>query len=126
MWQILLPMAQWAFRKHPIEGAEPERYVQYLAEYKAQLFTASRESLIQGYLLTQVYAVDDYKVLALESCAGINLFQWAEAISPFIIQWARERGCCKVVAGGRKGWSRVLRSLGFLPNTDGYMELRLH
>jgi hypothetical protein len=37
------------------------------------------------------------------------------AIEPHIINFAREQGCTRVIANGRKGWERVLAPLDYRP-----------
>jgi len=47
--------------------------------------------------------------------AGGDLGELTEEVLPRMEQWARARGCRRVLVVGRPGWERALRPKGFAP-----------
>lgn len=61
---------------------------------------------------------------------GSRLSEWVGDFLPKLKTWARDEGCCAVVAAGvRRGWARVAPRLGFIKaqmdGPDQYWEMRI-
>jgi len=71
---------------------------------------------------TTIFNTPSGKVLEFAAIGGSNTQDWMWALDK-IAEWATESGCKRLLASGRKGWTRVLQKAGF--ETVSYVNERL-
>lgn len=71
---------------------------------------------------TSIYATPRGKTLELVAIGGHNIHNWLWALDK-LANWGAECGCKRLLASGRKGWSKLLKAQGF--ETVAYVNERL-
>jgi hypothetical protein len=110
---MTLPLWQrcraWLLPALTRDGGSEAELLDDLATGRAQLWAGERAAIV-----TQ----------CVEEASGLCLHVWLAGgglaeilkLKPGIEAWARGQGCRRVTLDGRKGWTRVLRSLGYALN----------
>ena len=62
-------------------------------------------------MITEIVEFPQVKVLNLLFCGGD--YKELEAMMPSFVQFAKHFGCKRIYGGGRKGWLRKIKHLGF-------------
>ena len=75
------------------------------------LWPGEKSALVTGFA-----EYPQYKVLNLIFCGGD--FKELESMLPYIEEFAKKANCKKLYGGGRKGWCRKIKHLGF---QDAYL-----
>lgn len=74
---------------------------------RSVLWLAWREPEVVAAFVTQLRQMEKSRVCLLCACGGSEHKAWVHLMS-VIEDYAREQGCNKIRAFGRKGWLRVL------------------
>lgn len=62
---------------------------------------------------TQVVGYPQFKALRVITLGGVNMSQWARSLDDALIDFAKENGCRRMEAFGRKGLAHKLEELAF-------------
>ena len=89
---------------HAIEDVEAA-----IADGEAHFWPGARSAIVtQFWLFPKARALNFW-------LAGGDLDEIVEALRPAIEDWARQRGCDRLVIAGRPGWARALKTFGYSP-----------
>ena len=85
---------------------------QGLRDRKYQLWTGWEDTNLSLVLVTETYTLKGRQVCSLFLCAGNDMDRWLDHF-PTVEKWAESKGyeVCQLV--GRKGWARVLKTMGY-------------
>jgi hypothetical protein len=75
---------------------------------RALLWIVWREPEILACVITQIRPTKRSKVCYLSACGGRQRKLWTHLMAASIEKYARDMGCTKMRATGRKGWTRIL------------------
>lgn len=78
-----------------------------------QMWVAKEDGKLAAVTLTEIVVWPKGKVLSLFIVGGVDMRAWLAAFEDTLTRYARSQGCEFMSGGGRKGWARVLKSLGW-------------
>lgn len=67
----------------------------------------------KSFVITEFVIFPQNKAMNILFCGGD--FKELEKMLPYLEKFAKTAGCKRMYGGGRKGWLRKLKHLGFLP-----------
>ena len=114
IWPAILPLIDKG-----VDASRGDRiaedYFAVCANGQAQLWLIGRERAVIGILIAEVVVYPRRRVALVDLLAGEDLMAWLPQINAEVERWGIERGCTAVQAGGRKGFERQSRGLGYRP-----------
>jgi hypothetical protein len=84
----------------------------HLERGSMQLWLAWEDKRAHGCCITETAESVRGKSVNLVVVAGLDFKRW-RPLTQAIKDWAREQGCVRLEAGGRKGWTRYVKSDGW-------------
>ena len=79
-----------------------------------QLWVVLVSGQLKAVCVTQIDQYKRGKVLSAPIIGGEDMDKWVEALDDTLTRYAKEQGCVLLSGGGRKGWERVLKPLGWV------------
>ena len=93
-----------------------------VADRRMQLWAISLDGALTAVCVTSIHQWSRACVLTAIIVGGEGMHNWVAALDDVLTRYAREKGCRFVDAHGRKGWHKVLGSLGWKESTISYMK----
>lgn len=106
LWHVVEPMIAAAYKE--VDDFIPVDLPDSLIEGKRQLWVFAPDGSIVAALITTLQRRPSGLVCQLMVCGGGEMASWLNGGHAQIEAYAKAERCCKVVAEGRPGWSRVL------------------
>ena len=112
IWPSILPLIEKG-----VDASRGDRiaedYFAVCANGSAQLWLIGRDGAVIGILIAEVVTYPRRRVALVDLLAGEDLMGWLPLINTRVERWAELMGCSAVQAGGRKGFERQSRGLGY-------------
>ena len=88
-------------------------YYAVCAGGSATLWLIGRDNAVVAICISEVVQYPQRRIALLDLLAGEGIFGWLSHLDAAVEQWARERGCSAIQAGGRPGFVPVTKPLGY-------------
>jgi hypothetical protein len=89
-----------------------EQVLSDVADGRLIVWIVSRETKVVGVFTTRIVE-SAIRYVAVEDLAGEDMESWLWEAHRALETWARELGAQQITFDGRRGWQRVLQSLGY-------------
>lgn len=91
-----------------------------IATGQHQLWLAEADGVIVGCCTTQIIAYPNAKKLFIQFLGGTDFSNWMEPGIEVLEKFGREHSCTGIETWGRKGFGKVIDSVGFEPTYTVY------
>lgn len=108
-WWPLLALSEEYNAGVPIEE---EKTFMAILKGEVQAWACMNGDLIELAFTTTMYNTPVGKTLEIVAIGGKNVKDWLWVIDK-LAEWGADYDCKRLLASGRKGWSRVLQGVGF-------------
>lgn len=93
-----------------------------VADRTMQMWVTRENGKLLAVVLTEIVAWPQGQVLSAFVIGGTDMHKWLPAFDDTLSRYAREHGCKFLSGGGRKGWERVLKPLGWDSPSATYLK----
>lgn len=117
MWRDIWPLIEPAYR----HSREKEDLLTGLAARRLQLWAIYQGSVPIAAVVTRLnrhLGPRDHLDCRIWLVGGRDLARWLGDFLEKLIPWARAEGCACLSGSGRKGWTRIARQLGCVPDGE--------
>lgn len=104
-WPLVSAMVEAAYSE--VDEPMPDDMPARISDGRALLWIFVRADAILAALVTSLSRKPSGLACRMVSCGGSELELWRRCEAD-IANYARAEGCVKIIAEGRRGWSRVL------------------
>jgi len=89
--------------------------LQFIMTDKMQLWIMMEDSVVYGVALAEIITFPHLRECRVLAATGHDVHKWAHFIGR-AEEWAKERGCTKLVAITRPGWEKIMKPFGYEKN----------
>lgn len=119
-WPLLAPWVERAIRRVHTSGVTLDDVREQTRNAHAGAFLVLDGATVIGAFVIRIELEAHRKVLRVWALAGTRLSEWIDRGTRILCRIGRQLGCRALVATGRRGWVRRLRSQGWRATNEGF------
>jgi hypothetical protein len=121
-WPLFWPLLAMAEEYNAGVPIEKEPTLQAIKNGEVQAWACLGADGVELAFTTTIYNTPRGKTLEIAAIGGVGVKDWLWVIDK-LAEWGASCGCKRLLATGRKGWTRILKNAGF--ETVSYTNERL-
>lgn len=112
IWPSILPIVERGVAASRGDRLAPD-YFDVCASGAAQLWLIGKDGAVAAICIAEMVQYPRRRVALVDLIAGDGLDDWLEQLDETVGAWGRAHGAVAIQTGGRPGWSRVTKSIGY-------------
>lgn len=112
IWPSVLPLIERGVEASRGDRLAPD-YFDICASGAAQLWLIGKDGAVTAICIAEMVQYPRRRVALVDLIAGDGLSEWLPLLDATVGAWGRARGASAIQTGGRPGWSRVTKQIGY-------------